>query len=72
MIKQKFDVYGNRKEYVRNDEFQKVLNLKKKHEKQITDIKLSNKCFGDKVRDILKAGITENTMYARKLLELVK
>lgn len=72
MIKQKFDIYGNRKEYVRNDEFKKLLTLKKKYSKQIMDIKLSNKCFGDKVRDILKAGITNNTIHARKLLEIVE
>lgn len=35
----------------------------------ITKIKDSDKCFGDKVRAIIKARITDNAVYARKLIE---
>lgn len=70
MINQKYDVYGNRVERVRKDEHKKILLLQKKYRKQLIDIQSSKKCFGDKVRDVMKQGITDNTIYARKLIEM--
>lgn len=66
---QKYDVFGNRKEFVNKNEYREILSLKKKYAKQLQDIQMSNKCYGDKVREVLKTGITTNTIYARKLLD---
>lgn len=70
-IKKRFDEYGNRIEHVNNSELNTILSLKKKHYEKIEQIKGTNKCFGDKVREIIKQGITQNTVYARKLLEMI-
>lgn len=67
----RFDEYGNRIEYVKSSELNTILDLKKRHFEEIEQIKSTNKCFGDKVRDIMKQGITQNTVYARKLLEMM-
>jgi hypothetical protein len=67
----RFDEYGNRIEHVNSSELNTILNLKKRHSEKIEQIKSTNKCFGDKVRDIMKQGITQNTVYARKLLEMI-
>lgn len=69
MKMQKYDVFGNRKEFVNKNEYREILSLKKKYAKQLQDIQMSNKCYGDKVREVLKTGITTNTIYARKLLD---
>lgn len=69
-MKQKYDVYGNRKEFVNKNEYKTILSLKKKYEKQLRDIQMSDKCYGDKVREVLKKGITENTVFARKLIDM--
>ena len=69
-MKQKYDIYGNRKEFVNKNEYKAILSLKKKYEKQLQDIQMSNKCYGDKVREVLKRGITENTVFARKLIDM--
>lgn len=69
MKMQKYDVFGNRKEFVNKNEYREILSLKKKYAKQLQDIQMSNKCYGDKVREVLKIGITTNTVYARKLLD---
>lgn len=71
MRKQKYDVYGNEKEYLEKYEFKEILFLKKKYAKQLNEIKLSDKCYGDKVREVLKKGITDNTVFARKLIEII-
>ena len=52
MRKQKYDVYGNEKEYLEKYEFKEILFLKKKYAKQLNEIKLSGKCYGDKVREV--------------------
>ena len=65
----KFDQFGNRVEYIDNEEKRIISEIKNKHLYKIEEIKRSNKCFGDKVRDIVKYGITNNIIYARKLLE---
>ena len=70
MKMQKYDAFGNRKEFVNKNEYREILSLKKKYAKQLQDIQMSNKCYGDKVREILKIGITTNTVYARKLLDI--
>jgi hypothetical protein len=67
----RFDEYGNRIEYVNNSELNTILSLRKRHHEKIEQIKGTNKCFGDKVREIMKQGITQNTIYARKLLEMI-
>lgn len=69
MKKQKYDMFGNRKEFVNKSEYLAIISLKKKYAKQLQDIQMSKKCYGDKVRDVLKIGITTNTVYARKLID---
>lgn len=67
----KYDEYGNRIEHVREDELDQLKRLKAKNLLKLEQIKNSNKCFGDKVREIMKQGITQNTVHARKLLEMI-
>ena len=67
--RQKFDEFGNRIEFVHNEEKTMIEKIKQKHKIKLSEIKKSDKCFGDKVRDVIKSGITNNTIYARKLLE---
>jgi hypothetical protein len=67
----KYDEYGNRIEHIRKDEFGQLIKLKNKNLLKLEQIKKSNKCFGDKVRDVMKQGITQNTVHARKLLEMI-
>lgn len=71
MKTQKYDIFGNRKEYISREEYKSVLFLNKKYAKQLKDIRSSGKCYGDKVRDVLKNGITDNTVFARKLIDMV-
>ena len=69
--KRKYDEYGNRVEHVHKSELSQLEELKRKHIIKLCEIKDSKKCFGDKVRDIMKCGITQNTIHARKLLEMI-
>lgn len=67
----KYNEYGNTVERIENPEYGMLVTLKKKHFEKLEEIKNSNRCFGDKVREIIKQKITDNTVYARKLLEMV-
>ena len=57
-------------EYVNKYDYQVIVTLLKKNEAKLQEIKDSNKCLGDKAREILKQGITDNIVWARKMLEL--
>ena len=48
-----------------------ILKIRRKNLQKIIDINNKNLCFGDKAREIVKEGITDNIAYARKLLEMV-
>ena len=67
----KYNEFGNVIEHLHKSEYSSVVGLKIKHYDALKQIKDSNKCFGDKVREIMKRGITNNTVYARKLLEMI-
>ena len=67
----KYDEYGNRIEHIHKSEISRLEDLKRKNLSKLEKIKSSDKCFGDKVREIMKQGITQNTIYARKLLEMI-
>lgn len=67
----KYDEFGNLVEHLHKSEYSSIAELKRKHYDTLRQIKDSNKCFGDKVREIMKRGITSNTVYARKLLEMI-
>lgn len=67
----KYNEYGNIVEHVYREEFLRLSELKKKHFQKLEQIKNSGKCFGDMVRDVIKQNITDNTVYARKLLEMI-
>lgn len=70
-FKRSYDQYGNSIEYIHSDEYKNILDIKRKNIESLERIKNSGKCFGDKVRDVIKCGITSNTIYARKLLEML-
>lgn len=52
------------------DEILMIDGLFQRNKLKIREIKESPKCTGDKIRDIIKEGITNNAVYARKLLEM--
>lgn len=70
-INKKYDEYGNMVERIHKSEYNQLVDLKRKNISKLEQIKSSNKCFGDKVREVLKQGITQNTVHARKLLEMI-
>jgi hypothetical protein len=41
-----------------------------RHKIKIEEIKNSSLCFGDKARKLIKDGVTDNMVYARRLLEM--
>lgn len=67
----RYDEYGNRVEHIHKNEINQLIELKRKNLSKLEKIKSSDKCFGDKVREIMKQGITKNTVHARKLLEMI-
>ena len=70
-INKKYDEYGNMVEHIHKSEYNQLVDLKRKNISKLEQIKSSNKCFGDQVREVLKQGITQNTVHARKLLEMI-
>lgn len=66
-----YDKYGNTIEHIDKEEYAILLKIKNKNYRILKQIKDSNKCFGDKVREITEKGVTGNTIYARKLLEMI-
>lgn len=69
--RKRYDEYGNRIEHIHKNEINQLIELKRKNLSKLEKIKSSDKCFGDKVREIIKQGITQNTVHARKLLEMI-
>lgn len=70
-VRKRYDEYGNRIEHIHKNEINQLIELKRKNLSKLEKIKSSDKCFGDKVREIIKQGITQNTVHARKLLEMI-
>lgn len=56
-------------ERVSKNEFNYIKQLYRKNRQKIEKIQESNLCLGDKARRIIKEKITDNLIYARKLLE---
>lgn len=52
------------------DEIAMIDGIFSRNKEKIKQIKESPKCTGDKIRDIIKEGITNNAVYARKMLEM--
>ena len=40
------------------------------HKEKIEEVKNATLCFGDKARKLIKDGVTDNMVYARRLLEM--
>lgn len=57
------------KERVNNYQFKMIKQIYRKNRQKIEQIQNSNLCYGDKARMIVKQKITDNLVYARKLLE---
>lgn len=58
------------KEMISNDQYNYVKLIYKQNSQKIEEIKNSDLCYGDKARLIIKYNITDNLIYARKLLEI--
>ena len=56
-------------ERVNKYQYEQVRKLFKKYRNKIQNINQMPLCFGDKARLIVKENITNNLIYARKLLE---
>lgn len=52
------------------DEIVMIESICSRNRDKLRKIKESPKCTGDKIRDIIKEGITNNAVYARKMLEI--
>lgn len=66
-----YNQYGNQVEFVSKEEEKIINDLILMNKLKIETIKSSKKCFGDKVRDIIRLGITDNIVYARKIMERI-
>ena len=56
-------------ERVNNHQFKYLKQIYRKNRQKIEKIQSSGLCYGDKARLIVKQKITDNLVYARKLLE---
>lgn len=52
------------------DEILMIERIFSRNKEKLKQIKESPECTGDKIRDIIKEGITNNAVYARKMLEM--
>ena len=52
------------------DEILMIERIFSRNKEKLRQIKESPKCTGDKIRDIINEGITNNAVYARKMLEM--
>ena len=58
------------KENVSKIEYNYLKKIYFKNKQAILNIKQSKKCYGQKARQNVSLGITDNIMYARKLLQM--
>lgn len=69
-FKQKrYTQYGNLIEDISREETRIVDVIISRSMDRLQSINSMPKCFGDKVREVIKAGITNNTVLARAILE---